>query len=745
VQDCVLPGGHSGPHTDEVGNTFSWTIDGGRIDLEGDQSDDDGPSSTSSNSSSSSEELRPDGPDAQSAPMEDSTKKRKAPDDEAMYVLEIDVDECTSQYLRNHPRKAAIWLSKRMQEKGREHLWQQLPIERKKEFDLARAKELSNILQSKALRSLSDSEWNNLDRRKFLQMRWVLTTKSHASAKARLVILGYQQHNLTEVRAAAPTMSRLSRNMLLTVCANKGFRLRSGDVTSAFRQSNKSLEEEDLVVCVTPEVAVLYGAPPERPCLPLKVVKPFYGLVHSPRAWYEDVASTLTKTKWRMLLSDRCSFTLYDEETNPDHPELIGIAGVHADDFLVGGQEDHPKFQEAMAHLEKAYKWGKWELDSFSYAGCQWKQTQDGTIYLDQTEYTSKWIEEIPISSERVAQVKDMATPSEVAQLRGAIGTMAWMSSQTGPHYQADVGLLLSEVPSATVGTLLKANKLVREAKRTPQSLMFPSWRVPWTELAVIVWADASNSNRPDRSSTMGILAGCAPAGIPNGEKHAISLLQWRSSKMPRQCLGSNGAEVQSITGGEDLRFRLRALLAEVHGEKLNRQNLSPVVRKKTQGALVMDSKGVYDAMTRNVSALHGLKSGRAGYELTVSVSQSLEVNTQLRWVCGISQLADVLTKGGAARNMFMRFLTEGQRWQLVHDPEFTVGKKVKKRALEEKLRSMEQNFLAASERAAQLFRWPFRSAQDPVEFRIMRDELTEQSWMKAYPNHMPLPIDPDR
>jgi hypothetical protein len=104
-----------------------------------------------------------------------------------------------------------------------------------------------------------------------------------------------------------------------------------------------------------------------------------------------------------MLLSDRCSFTLYDEETNPDHPELIGIAGVHADDFLVEGQEDHPKFQEAMAHLEKAYKWGKWEFDSFSYAGCQLKQTQDGTIYLDQTEYTSKWIEEIPISSERVA------------------------------------------------------------------------------------------------------------------------------------------------------------------------------------------------------------------------------------------------------------------------------------------------------------------------------------------------------
>ena len=34
--------------------------------------------------------------------------------------------------------------------------------------------------------------------------------------------------------------------------------------------------------------------------------------------------------------------------------------------------------------------------------------------------------------------------------------------------------------------------------------------------------------------------------------------------------LGSNGAEVQSITEGEDLCFRLRALLAEVSGEVIS-------------------------------------------------------------------------------------------------------------------------------------------------------------------------------
>ena len=128
-----------------------------------------------------------------------------------------------------------------------------------------------------------------------------------------------------------------------------------------------------------------------------------------------------------------------------------------------------------------------------------------------------------------------------------------------------------------------------------------------------MVWADASNSNRPDKSST----------------------IQWRSSKTPRQVLGSNGAEVQAITEGEDTCFRLRALLAEVNGVKIERRGLYEMVRNHTKGALVMDSKGIYDAMVRNASALHGLRSGRGGYELTLAVGQAREIDTALRWVSG--------------------------------------------------------------------------------------------------------------
>ena len=263
VNEGVLPGGHAGPHKDGQGQTFSWTASSGRIDLDGDQSGAESDSS-SSTSSSSSEELRPD----PQVPMDTSEPRKRKEPQTGFYALEIDVDEATADYLRAHPRKAAIWLSKRMQEKGKEHHWQHLPLERKKDFDLAQAKELSNVLQSKALRGLSRDETMQLNPKKCMQMRWVLTTKPNGDAKARLVILGYQAHNLTEVQAAAPTMSRMSRCMMLAICANLGLSIRSGDVTSAFLQTNQSMEDEDLVVWATPELAVLFGASPEHPWLP---------------------------------------------------------------------------------------------------------------------------------------------------------------------------------------------------------------------------------------------------------------------------------------------------------------------------------------------------------------------------------------------------------------------------------------------------------------------------------------------
>ena len=708
VPECSLPGGHEGPHIDANGKKFSWESYGGRVDVDSDVDRDD----AVSGSSSSSEELMP----------EPVNKKQKTdPNDEDLfYALEIPLEEDEVNYISEHPKKATAWLSKKLEARGKELRWSQMPLDQKYKFDEAQCRELSQVLASKALRSLTRQEEMKVNKNRVMAMRWVMTLKSGGEAKARLVVLGYQQHNLTSVQAAAPTMSRLGRNLLLMMCATSHFLISSGDVSSAFLQASQSMEDEELYIWAPAELAVLFGAPPHNPVKILKICRAFYGLVHAPRAWFDHVVMTLKSHGWQQLLSDQCVFYLKDSSD-----QIVGVAGIHVDDFLIGGNRESPLFLEAEEKLKAAYRWGKWDYQQFTFAGCELKQHEDRSISITQESYVDKWLEECTIDADRSTKKNAPLNQDELSQLRGILGTLAWKASQTGPQYQADVSLLLSEVKMATIDTLQRANKLVREVRRdAKQSLRFPAWGLQLKDLAVITWCDASQQNRPDKSSTLGLLTAVAPRAMLEGEECEIAIVNWKSSKTPRQCLGSNGAETQAITEGEDTTFRVRAMLAELFGHSFkDKDELYVKIRELTSGAIVMDSRGVYDAATRNMSALHGLRSTRAGYELTLAVQQAKQIGTQLRWVNGLAQLADSLTKRGD-RKAILQLLMSYQRWRLVHDEKFTAGRKVKKAEMLKAIREQEAMFIDAIGKLARAAKWPWCDQEEPRNMGDVRIQL---------------------
>ena len=584
--------------------------------------------------------------------------------------------------------------------------------EEKLEFDEAQAVELSNVLSSAAVRALAMSETKDLDYSKVMKMRWVLTRKNSGTAKARLVVLGFQQHNLTTVQTAAPTLSRTGRYALLAAAANKGFKLESGDVTSAFLQTMDSLEDEQLFVWAPAELAALFGAEPGEETV-LKLTKAFYGLVHAPRKWHESVVEVLLQTGWKQTKVDRCLFCLYDDGTQ----ELIALVGIHVDDFLICGQPGHEKYEEAKRKLQAKFKFGKWCDTDFEFAGCHLRQKPDG-IYVDQEDYVNKWLEEIPMTKQRSLHSKSALTSKEISQLRAVLGTLSWKASQTGPCHQAEVSLLLSSVPGATVHTANSVNKLVREVRReASQQLWFPFWNLEWRSIATVVWADASQGNRPKKASTIGYVAGYAPRSILDGEEEHVALVSWRSTKAPRGSLGSNGSEVQAITVGEDVVFLLRAVWFELHGGQVARGRLEHDLAHNTTGGLMMDSRGVFDAMTRNLSSLHGLRSSRAGYELVIAVQQALKLRTHLRWVNGLAMLADGLTKAGNKKDL-LNFFVNRQRWSIIHDESFTAGKKLHKVSLQKKLAENVECFLTALSAFARQSDLPqlFDEVEEPVE-----------------------------
>ena len=83
---------------------------------------------------------------------------------------------------------------------------------------------------------------------------------------------------------------------------------------------------------------------------------------------------------------------------------------------------------------------------------------------------------------------------------------------------------------------------------------------------------------------------------------------------------------------------------------------------------------------------------------------------------------------------MMLQFFANGQRWQLIHDPEFVAGKKLKKKALEDRLKQMEGLFLSALKEAATMYRWPLAEHDNPSDLRILGDEPSSTVWRDALP-----------
>ena len=102
-----------------------------------------------------------------------------------------------------------------------------------------------------------------------------------------------------------------------------------------------------------------------------------------------------------------------------------------------------------------------------------------------------------------------------------------------------------------------------------------------------------------------------------------------------------------------------------------------------------------------------GLRDSRAGYELTVSVNQATRALTKFRWVNGVVELADSLTKS-ESRKVLLQFFGQKQFWRLVHDEKFVAGRKLRKRELEKQLDQEEIRFVQWVKDQAAKHHWPW-------------------------------------
>ena len=601
-----------------------------------------------------------------------SGRRRLNPEEEEIFysvestrrAIEIEIEIPSSKrqlkkFLQQPEAFVAQKLKKRQVEVHEKHLTQEEALQ----FCKAKDTEVRNFIASECFQLASGQSFTPEE---VMGMRWLLTWKyddekyaeqGGKKAKARAIVLGYQDPNYEFRKTSAPTPTKAGRQLFFQTCAWKKFRLTKGDVSGAFLQGADL--EEDLWCRPLPEICKAIGVEADTPML---LKKAAYGLVQAPLHWYQSICTYLTSIGYRRLITEPCCWIYVDEQGH-----LKSIIHGHVDDFMFAGEAQCPVHQHLMEQIRGKYQWGAWEHGAFVQCGISVTQQEDFSIRLKQEKFIDD-LEEIAISRDRQRQPDQLATEKERSQLRGVLGSLSWLCGQTCFLFSVDVNFLISSIPVATVNEINKTNSLVRQVRRWKHQDFWIHSFPKDSELVMACWTDAAHANRPNnKDSTEGIFVGMAQLSLEQGEETEVTPLYWRSGKIDRTCRSPACAETMAGLDGEDDLLYLRVLWNEMQGGTLNPRYPNELA-SHTRGLLITDARNLFDKLQRATVSVKGAEK-RSDIEAICLRENTERSNVRICWVHGGAMIANGLTKVSEKHQM-MLYLSMGFRWRIIFDAE---------------------------------------------------------------------------
>ncbi|CAE7247758.1 RE1, partial [Symbiodinium sp. CCMP2592] len=579
-----------------------------------------------------------------------------SPEQERVFGVTIPAPENAAEW-RRMVKDPSKFVAKTMA-KGVEVTWGRLSDRQRAAMQEAKSIEVQQWLRTKVARKVSE----HVEPSSLIGMRWVLTFKAaepdaegkeQVKAKARIVVLGYSAPNLLEEPTTSPTMSRLTRQLMLNMASAMKWPIGSGDVKTAFLQARPEERSQRLLAKPLPELAEALGLQPHEA---VELTGSAYGLAQAPREWFLDIQKTLKKLGGRPSRTDPCLWRIIDA-----NGKVCGLIGSYVDDFLFTGDPSSPTWIRFLKSFEEAYTWSPWEWQSFDFCGLRLTQHGDSSITVDHSAFCRD-----------LTQMPDVKGPSrtmtdgELSQARAVLGSVQWRVTQSGPQHAAKLGHLQSLLSTKDTACISQINKLVREV----QSARHLGTHVqnlgdcPAEELIFVGWSDASLANRPDLSSTGGFLIGLmTPADVLSGQGK-VNLVSWRSQKLPRVARSSLAAESQALSLAEQEMMWCRLTWREMLGDDINLSNPAEFTAK-TKAYLIIDARGVYDALLKGADFSSGfnLRDKYSALDLMGVADQLKAQGTLLEWCDSDHQLADGLTKS-SKQDSLRKFLTQGS-WRL--------------------------------------------------------------------------------
>ena len=497
-------------------------------------------------------------------------------------------------------------------------------------FEQAKLKEINCWVQTSAIRGILRRKLNP---DQILKSRWILTWKApeegetQQRAKARLVVLGYQDPKLTEVSRDAPTLSKEGRSIVLQTIASRRFQLSSFDIKTAFLRG-KADANNPLAMEPPKELRQVLGLKDDEVC---ELLGNAYGRVDAPLLFYKELSKQLMALGFTRHPLEPCVFLLQKNNT------LHGILGMHVDDGVGGGDS---VFKGKIDELQKSLPFGSRKFDSFTFTGIHLQQHADGSIKASQGDYVRS-IPAIDIGRPRRQNLEMRANEVEQSKLRGLIGSLQYAVTHTRPDMAAKLGEIQSQTSCPTIQTLMSANKVLREAQETS----FVSIRylpIPVSQVTFVSFGDASFASAKNLNSHQGALICATDENLNRNQEAPVSPVAWSSKRIPRVVRSTLSAEAYAMSKAVDILGWIRALWGVIHIPHFKWQDPAAGFKQLRTATVVTDCKSLYDLVTR--LAMPSCEEFRTTLEVLL-IKQRCSENSVFRWIPTTLQVADSLTK----------------------------------------------------------------------------------------------------
>jgi Reverse transcriptase (RNA-dependent DNA polymerase) len=446
--------------------------------------------------------------------------------------------------------------------------------------------------------------------------------KPDGTLKARIVPHGHMDDDKAFLRTDAPTMSVEIMRLLVSIAAERGWRLGSLDIKAAYLQATGFDRQ-------------IFVRPPKEEADSLhlwQLEKPAYGLVESGRLWFLTAFKALEAHELQPCPYDKTLFKLKDCSL---------FVTTQVDNFIFTGTDQ--AMDGFSAYMSTRFELSELEFDNFSVYGTVFNRDKAG-IHIGQCEKITELVE-YPLARDRRRMHDEPVTRAERLFYMSTVGSMLFVGRVTSPIVARMAGVLASALPSLAVKDIKTINAAIRRIKANLPSIaelhfMAPPKTDENADSFLLVFTDASFHEEATRNRA-GVLVTRSFGLDPDSPAHVID---YCSHKLRRVARSTKTAETLAASEGYDRAYYIGAVLTwmEIRYGIL----------------LVLDSSSLF----ADVSSTRTPKEKRLKVDLAL-LRESFE-NGDLGaviWAETTAQLADAMTKADEkADTRMLLALSEG-------------------------------------------------------------------------------------